>query len=39
MAGACERGKEPSNSIKCGEFLDQLRTVTFSGRAMLCVVS
>jgi hypothetical protein len=25
MAGACEFGNEPSGSIKCGEFLDQLR--------------
>ena len=22
VAGACERGQEPSGSIKCGEFLD-----------------
>jgi hypothetical protein len=26
MAGACIRGDEPSGSIKCGDFLDQLRT-------------
>ena len=26
MAGACEYGNEPSGSIKCGEFLDKLRT-------------
>ena len=23
---ACERGNEPSGSVKCGEFLDQLQT-------------
>jgi hypothetical protein len=26
MAGTCECGNEPSGSIKCGEFLDWLRT-------------
>ena len=26
MAGTCECGYEPSGSIKCGEFLDWLRT-------------
>ena len=26
MTGACECGNEPSGSIKCGEFLDWLRT-------------
>ena len=26
MAGTCEYGKEPSGSIKCGEFLDWLKT-------------
>jgi hypothetical protein len=26
VAGTCECGNEPSGSIKCGEFLDQLRT-------------
>ena len=26
VAGACECGKEPSGSIKRGEFLDQLQT-------------
>ena len=25
VAGSCERGNEPSGSIKCGEFLDYLR--------------
>jgi hypothetical protein len=24
--GICECGNEPSSSIKCGEFLDQLKT-------------
>jgi hypothetical protein len=26
VAGTCECGNEPSGSIKCGEFLDNLRT-------------
>ena len=26
VAGTRERGNEPSGSIKCGEFLDQLKT-------------
>ena len=26
MAGTCDCGNEHSGSIKCGEFLDQLRT-------------
>ena len=26
VAGTCECGNEPSGSVKCGEFLDQLRT-------------
>jgi hypothetical protein len=25
-AGTCDCGNEPSGSIKCGEYLDQLRT-------------
>ena len=29
LAGTCKRGNEPSVSIKCGEFLDQLRTGQF----------
>ena len=29
MAGACEYGNEPSGSIKCGEFLDWMRTGYF----------
>ena len=35
MAGYCECGNEPSGSIKCGEFLDWLRPVRFSGRTVL----
>jgi len=27
VAGTYKRGNEPSGSIKCGEFLDYLRTV------------
>ena len=26
VAGFCESGDEPSGFIKCGEFLDQLKT-------------
>ena len=26
VAGTCEFGNEPSGSIKCGKFLDWLRT-------------
>ena len=26
LAGTCECGSEPSDSVKCGEILDQLRT-------------
>jgi len=26
VVGICECGNEPSGSIKCGEFLDELRT-------------
>jgi hypothetical protein len=26
VAGTCEWGNKPSVSLKCGEFLDQLRT-------------
>jgi len=27
VAGACECANEPSGSIKCGEFLDNLRNI------------
>ena len=30
VADACECGNEPSGSIKCGEFLDQLQTSQLS---------
>ena len=30
MAGTCEYGDEPSGSIKCGEFLDQLQNQSAS---------
>jgi hypothetical protein len=26
VEGTCDCGNEPSGSVKCGEFLDQLRT-------------
>ena len=26
VAGSCEKGDEPSGSIKCGEIRDQLKT-------------
>jgi len=26
VVDACECGNEPSGSVKCGEFLDQLQT-------------
>ena len=26
VADACECGNEPSDSVKCGEFLDELQT-------------
>ena len=34
MAGTCECGNETSGSIKCGEFLDQLKTFNFSRRSL-----
>ena len=30
VAGTCDCGKEPSGSIKCGEFIDQMRNFSFS---------
>ena len=39
MAGACECSNERSGSIKCGEYLDLLKPVSFSRRALLHGVS
>jgi hypothetical protein len=40
VAGTCEYGKEPSGSIKCGEFLGYLRQLaSFSRRTLLHGVS
>ena len=39
MAGYCECCNEPSGSIKCGEFIDWLRPVSFSVRTVLEEVS
>jgi hypothetical protein len=39
VAGACECGEERSGSIKRGEFLDYLQTVSFSRRTLLHGVS
>ena len=30
MAGTCKYDNEPSGTMKCGEFIDQLGTVSFS---------
>jgi hypothetical protein len=30
VAGSCEHGNEPSGSIKCGEFLEQLSVLLVS---------
>ena len=35
LAGTCDCGNEPSGSIQCGEFLDKLKTVSFSRRILL----
>jgi hypothetical protein len=35
VTGSCEYGDKPSSFIKCGEFLEQLRTFTFSGRTLV----
>ena len=35
VLGTCECGKEPQSSIKCQEFLNYLRTVSFSGKTLL----
>jgi hypothetical protein len=39
IVGACACGNKNSSSIKCGEFLYQLRTVSFSRRTLLVGVS
>jgi hypothetical protein len=39
VAGTCECGNEPSGSIKCGEFLDSYKPVSFSRRILLRGVS
>jgi len=39
VTGNCECGNEPSGLIKCGEFLDYLRTVSFTRRTLLHGVS
>jgi hypothetical protein len=39
VAGSCERGDEPSGSVKCGDFLSSLGPVSFSGRTLVHVVS
>ena len=35
MADCCKCGNERSSSIKCEEFLERLRTFSFSGRTLL----
>jgi hypothetical protein len=39
VVGVCECANEPSCSIKCGEFLDYLKPVSFSRRTVLHEVS
>ena len=39
MAGCCECGNEPSGSMKCGEFLDELEPFHFSRGTLLRGVS
>ena len=39
MAGTCECGNESSGSMKCGEFLDYLQTVSLIRRTLLHGVS
>jgi len=39
VAGTCECGDESSGSIKCGNFLTNCGTVSFSGRTVLHAVS
>ena len=35
MAGTCYCGNEPSDSIRCGEFADNRKHVTFSRRTLI----
>jgi hypothetical protein len=39
VAGTCKCDYEPSGTMKCGEFIDQLGTVSFSRRTLLHGVS
>jgi hypothetical protein len=39
QAGTCECDNETSSSIKCGEFLDSYKPVSFSRRTLLHGVS
>jgi len=39
MAVSHECSKEPSGSMKCGAFLDELRTSQFSGRILFYAIS
>jgi hypothetical protein len=39
VVGACERSNETPGNIKCGEFVDYLGRVSFSGKILLHVVS
>jgi len=36
VAGNCESGDEPSGSIKCGEFLEQLIDNQLASQEALC---
>jgi hypothetical protein len=37
VAGSCECGNEPSGSIKCGKFIDQLRKCQLPEEGMCCL--
>jgi hypothetical protein len=39
VVGSCECDNEPSGSIKYGKFLEELRTIRFSGGTLLHGVS
>jgi hypothetical protein len=36
VADSCEHGNEPSDSIKCGEFIDKLSVLLFASQKRLC---